>query len=124
MPGSPSDFFVKDFTGQWLDMDLLPEIMPDPKLRFTPQYVDMARSEVEYFFATMLRENRPMTDFIDPDFTYTSSLFAKHVYQLPIKHRSVFAMYRRETDDVRNRTTSQPRRNKRDLQDRQGQPGK
>jgi len=85
MPGSPSDFFVKDFTGQWLDMDLLPEIMPDPKLRFTPQYVDMARSEVEYFFATMLRENRPMTDFIDPDFTYTSSLFAKHVYQLPIK---------------------------------------
>ncbi|QDT60382.1 hypothetical protein SV7mr_29030 [Stieleria bergensis] len=85
MPGRASDFFVKDFTGQWLDMDLLPEIMPDPKLRFTPQYVDMARSEVEYFFATMLRENRPMTDFIDPDFTYTSLLFAKHVYQLPIK---------------------------------------
>lgn len=84
MPDSPSDFFVKDFTQQWLDMDLLPEIMPDPKLRFTPYYVEMARSEVEYFFATMLRENRPMTDFIDPDFTYTSSLFAKDVYELPM----------------------------------------
>ena len=82
MPDSPSDFFVKDFTGQWLDMDRLPEIMPDPKLRFTPYYVEIARQEIEYFFAAMLRENRPIRDFIDPDFTYTSPLFAEDVYRL------------------------------------------
>lgn len=82
MPDKPSDFFIKDFIGQWLDMDRLSEIMPDPKLRFTPYYVEMAQHEVEHFFAEMLRENRPMSDFIDPDFTYTSPLFAEDVYRL------------------------------------------
>ncbi len=84
MPKDATDVFVRDFTGQWLDIALLTEIMPDPKFGFTPDYVHMARSETEHFFAEMLRENRPMTDFIDPDFTYTSPLFAKDVYQLDL----------------------------------------
>lgn len=87
LPDSPSDFFVKDFTGQWLEMNRLPEIMPDPKLRFTPYYVETAQQEVEYFFAAMLRENRPLKDFIDPDFTYTSPLFAKDVYRLTMPEK-------------------------------------
>ena len=82
MPRHATDTFVRDFTGQWLDTALLAEIMPDPKFRFTPYYVDMARSEVEHFFAEMLRENRPISDFIDPDFTYTSPLFAHDVYRI------------------------------------------
>jgi hypothetical protein len=82
MPTQATDTFIRDFTGQWLDTALLSEIMPEPRLRFAPDYVDMARSEVEHFFAAMLRENRPMTDFIDPDFTYTSPLFATDVYGL------------------------------------------
>ena len=58
--------------------------MPDPAFGFTPYYVEMARDEIEHFFAEVLRENRPMTDFIDPDFTYTSTLFAKEVYGVDV----------------------------------------
>ena len=82
MPKHATDIFVREFTGQWLDTELLPEIMPDPKFRFTQYHIVTARSEVEHFFAAMLRENRPMADFIDPDFTYTSPWFAKDVYRL------------------------------------------
>jgi hypothetical protein len=85
MPGTWNHPFVQSFTRQWLDTGLLPEIMPDQKLNFTPYYVEMARDEVEHFFAAMLRENRPMTDFIDPDFTYTSGVFARNVYQLDVE---------------------------------------
>lgn len=82
MPRRPGDAFVTSFTGQWLGLRLLPEIMPDPKFNFTPYYVDTARAEVEHSFAEMIRANRPMTDFIDPDFTYTSPLFAQNVYKM------------------------------------------
>jgi hypothetical protein len=85
MPSKPGDAFVSSFTGQWLDTRLLPGIMPDPKFGFTPYYVEMARDEVEYSFAEMIRKNRPMTDFIDPDFTYTSSTFANNVYKMNVK---------------------------------------
>lgn len=84
IPSKPSDAFIKSFTGQWLDTAQLPEIMPDPKFNFTPYYVDMARSEIEYSFAEMIRKNRPMTDFIDPNFTYTSPLFAKDIYGIDV----------------------------------------
>jgi mono/diheme cytochrome c family protein len=102
LPHSPRNPFVQDFTRQWLDTGLLPEIMPDPKFNFTPYYIDIARDEVEYFFAEMIRENRPLTDFIDPDFTYTSPLFARHVYQLRI--------------DVRDEQSQRDQRNQRELQ--------
>ena len=85
MPTTWNHPFVQSFTRQWLGTGLLPEIMPDPKLNFTPYYVEMARDEIEHSFAEMLRKNRPMSDFIDPDFTYTSGLFARSVYQLDVK---------------------------------------
>lgn len=87
MPTKWNQPLVQSFTRQWLDTGLLTEIMPDQKFDFTPYYVEIARDEVEYSFAAMLRENRPMTDFIDPDFTYTSGLFARNVYNLNVKPR-------------------------------------
>ena len=88
MPKNATDVFIREFTGQWLDTALLPEIMPDPKFNFSSEDVEMARSEIEHFFAAMLRENRPVTDFIDPDFTYTSPLFASDVYELKQNSKS------------------------------------
>ncbi len=82
MPQGPQDAMVKAFTGQWLDTDRLPEIMPDPKFKFGDAELSAARSEIEYFFAAILRENLPLVDFIDPDFIYTSPAFAKKVYGL------------------------------------------
>ncbi|MDF1752120.1 MAG: DUF1588 domain-containing protein [Verrucomicrobiales bacterium] len=85
LPKKATHQFIKSFTGQWLDTDKLPEIMPDPKFNFTPYYIDLARKEIEYNFLEMIQKNRPMTDFIDPDFTHTSPLFAKNIYGFEVE---------------------------------------
>jgi hypothetical protein len=84
MPRKPTDAMVQSFTGQWLDTTLLPEIMPDPRLKFSEAEIALAEKEVEHFFTEILAQNRPMTDFIDPDFHYTTPQFAKDNYQYPI----------------------------------------
>lgn len=82
IPTGPSAPFIKQFTEQWLDTRLLADIMPDRKFKFSASDSANAKREVEAFFAEMLRENRPMTDFIDPDFTWTTPRIAKNVYEL------------------------------------------
>ena len=82
LPGRASAALCVNFTSQWLDTRLLSEIMPDAKFKFTANDEKNARLEVEHFFFTMLSENRPLTDFIDPDFTWTSGRLAKNVYGL------------------------------------------
>jgi hypothetical protein len=56
--------------------------MPDPVFNFTADDLDLAKREVEYFFTEMLKSNHPMTDFIDPDFTFTTPAFAEKIYQV------------------------------------------
>ena len=73
---------ITNFTGQWLDTRKLPDVMPDPRFKVLPSDETSARLEVEHFFLEMLKDNRPMTDFIDPDFTWTSARIAKNIYQL------------------------------------------
>ncbi len=80
LPRKANDPFIESFTGQWLDTRLLAEIMPDPRLKFSQDDQKNARLEVETFFHEMLEKNRPLTDFIDPDFTYTSPSIAKKIY--------------------------------------------
>ncbi len=81
MPTQPTDAMVQNFTSQWLDTKLLPEIMPDPVFNFSEAEIGIAEEEVEHFFAEILTRNLPMTDFIDPDFHYTTPQFAKDNYQ-------------------------------------------
>lgn len=84
LPSDPESAMVQSFTSQWLDTNLLPQIMPDPVFKFSEGEIKMAEREVEHFFTEILTNNRPMTDFIDPDFHYTSPQFAKDNYQYPI----------------------------------------
>ena len=81
MPRKPTSAMVQSFTGQWLDTNLLPEIMPDPKFKFSEAEIALAEKEVEHFFTEILTKNLPMTDFIDPDFHYTTPQFARNNYQ-------------------------------------------
>jgi len=83
LPRSPSSPMIRDFTEQWLDTRLLPEIMPDEKFGFSDDEIELAKSEVEHFFFTILKENRPVRDFIDPDFITTSKRFAIENYDFP-----------------------------------------
>jgi mono/diheme cytochrome c family protein len=80
LPKSPSSPMIRDFTEQWLDTRLLPEIMPDEAFKFSPEEIEIAKAEVEHFFFTILKENRPLRDFIDPDFLTTSKRFAMENY--------------------------------------------
>ncbi|MBS1830758.1 MAG: DUF1588 domain-containing protein [Acidobacteria bacterium] len=80
LPKKPDALMVRNFTGQWLDTRKLASIMPDPAFQFSEADIATARQEVEYFFAEMLAKNLPMTDFIDPDFTFTTKPFAARNY--------------------------------------------
>ena len=71
---------VRNFTGQWLGTRKLASIMPDPAFQFSEADLAMARQEVEWLFAEMMGKNLPMTDFIDPDFTYAARSFAARNY--------------------------------------------
>jgi hypothetical protein len=80
LPKTHTAPMIQSFVGQWLGTRSLHGIMPDPKFRFDESSVDMAKFETERFFTEMLTENRPMTDFIDPDFTFSSVAFIQRNY--------------------------------------------
>jgi len=73
-----------NFAGQWLELRNLSQASPDPK-RF-PDFDDdlreAMRRETTLFFLAMLRENRPIPDFIDGRFTFLNERLARH-YGIP-----------------------------------------
>lgn len=80
LPSKPDAPMIRNFTSQWLDTRKLASIMPDPAFNFSDADIAMARQEVEWFFAEMLGRNLPLSDFMDPDFTFTSISFATRNY--------------------------------------------
>lgn len=78
-----SQNFIRSFTQQWLGLHELISIMPDPKFgRFRDSDRKAMESEAEMFFAEMIRENRPLADFITPDFTFTNADVGAAIYDL------------------------------------------
>ncbi|MEM7147513.1 MAG: DUF1592 domain-containing protein [Verrucomicrobiota bacterium] len=72
------EHFLESFTGQWLDLRHLPDIMPDPRLlRWTDKDLAAVTAETELFVSEILRNNLPISTFIDPDFTYLNKRNAK-----------------------------------------------
>lgn len=70
--------FLDSFTGQWLDLRLLPQIMPDSRLlNWNDKDLAAITAETEMFVAEILRENHPLETFIDSDFTYLNRRNAK-----------------------------------------------
>ena len=85
LAGKQVERFLDSFTGQWLDLRLLPEIMPDVRLlNWNDNYLNAITAETELFIAEILRENHPLETFIDPDFTYLNRHNAK-LYDRPFK---------------------------------------
>ena len=75
---------VENFAGQWLQTRNLKLVNPDRGLFPTfdePLRAAMAR-ESEVFFATVLVENRPITDFLHADYTFLNDRLAQH-YGIP-----------------------------------------
>ncbi len=72
--------FSKNFAGQWLQLRNLELVQPDKK-RF-PSFDDKLRQsmrkETEAFFSYLLMNNRPVTEFLDADYTFINSSLARH----------------------------------------------
>ena len=69
-----------NFAGQWLELRNLDVIKPDPQKfpAWGPELRDAMRTETRLFFDYVLRENRPISDFLDARYTFLNETLAKH----------------------------------------------
>jgi hypothetical protein len=72
--------FAENFAGQWLETRNLDIVKPDPD-RFKEWDVelrDAMKRETVMFFEYVLRENRPVSDFLTADYTFLNARLATH----------------------------------------------
>ncbi|MBK9168617.1 MAG: DUF1592 domain-containing protein [Bryobacterales bacterium] len=71
---------AENFAGQWLETRNLDSVNPDPDKfpEWGPELRDDMKAETRYFFDAMLRENRPLADFLDAPFSFINERLAKH----------------------------------------------
>ena len=70
--------FLTSFTGQWLDLRVLSDIMPDSRLlKWTEKDTQAVKAETNLFVAEILRQNHRIETFIDPTFTYLNQRNAR-----------------------------------------------
>jgi len=75
-----SDALVTNFAGQWLYLRNLALSTPDPD-EF-PEFDDALRAaflqETQMFFASILRDNRPVTELLSANYSYLNDRLAEH----------------------------------------------
>ncbi len=71
---------ASNFAGQWLETRNLDSVKPDPQKfpDWNPELRDAMKTETRMFFDTVLRENRPVSDFLDAKYTFLNETLAKH----------------------------------------------
>ena len=69
-----------NFAAQWLETRNLDVVKPDPQKfpEWDPELRDAMRTETSLFFDYILRENRPMADFLDSRYTFLNERLARH----------------------------------------------
>jgi hypothetical protein len=92
---------VDNFAGQWLDLRNLAVAKPDPEIfpEFNESLRDSFLEETTLFFQSILREDRPVSDLLDANYTYLNQRLAEH-YGIPNIYGSQF---RRVTLDTHER---------------------
>ncbi|MFT5290412.1 MAG: hypothetical protein ACI82F_002487 [Planctomycetota bacterium] len=75
-----SSRMVEGFASQWLQLRPLEEHAPDPKRfpDYTPELRRAMQAETEMLFEAVLRENRPISDLLNPGFTFLNERLANH----------------------------------------------
>lgn len=85
MLDDPKSAAIADnFAGQWLETRNLDSVKPDPQKfpEWGPELRNAMRTETRMFFEAILRENRPISDFLNAKFTFVNDVLAKH-YGIP-----------------------------------------
>ena len=71
---------VENFAGQWLQLRNLKTVQPDPKL--FPEFDESLRAamlkETEEYFATIMKEDRSILEFLDSDYAVLNSRMARY----------------------------------------------
>ena len=72
--------FAQNFAGQWLETRNLDVVKPDPDKfkEFTPELREAMKAETTLFFEYVLRENRPVSDFLNAKYTFLNERLASH----------------------------------------------
>jgi len=80
LAGPRSAALADNFAGQWLETRNLDSVTPDPKKfpEWGPDLRDAMKNETRMFFESLLRENRPLADFLDARYTFLNERLAKH----------------------------------------------
>ncbi|MDB4520512.1 DUF1592 domain-containing protein, partial [Akkermansiaceae bacterium] len=73
--------FSRHFAGQWLGFKkMIDEVQPDPE-RF-PEFNEELRNSMYHegidYFTHLVRENRPLTELIDSNYTFANAALSKH----------------------------------------------
>src|SRR5262245_17057273 len=86
-----TDALVNNFAAQWLNLRRVEEVVVDP-LRY-PNYdlslMQAFRRETELFVGSTIREDRPVRDLLDADYTFVNEHLARH-YGIPGVYGSRF----------------------------------
>lgn len=95
--------FIKNFTGQWLDLRDIEFTTPDKKMY--PEFDRILRfsmvSETEGFFRHLLKNDLSVLNFIDSDFAILNQRMATH-YKIPgVKGHEQFRVVQLPEDSVR-----------------------
>ena len=79
-----SSALAENFAGQWLEIRSLDAMKPDPKKfpDWGPELKEAMRTETRMFFESIMRENRPVSDFLDGNYTFLNEQLARH-YGIP-----------------------------------------
>ena len=74
-----SKAFVSNFSGQWLFLRNLDQVKPDPDVfpEFDATLRKSFQEETQLFFNAILRDNRPLTEFLDAKYTYLNQRLAE-----------------------------------------------
>jgi mono/diheme cytochrome c family protein len=79
-----SEALVSNFTGQWLSVRSLKT--SEPVVNLFPDFDDNLRAafqrEIELFFASIVQEDRGVTELLDANYTFVNERLAKH-YGIP-----------------------------------------
>jgi hypothetical protein len=73
-----SGSFADDFAGQWLELRNLDTVKPDPDrfLYWGPELRAAMKNETRMFFDYILRNNRPLSEFLDAKYTFLNERLA------------------------------------------------
>jgi hypothetical protein len=85
MLDSPNaDALATRFAAQWLRLQDLEKVIPDPILYpYSDQTLSLAlKKETELFFGSLVREDRSLLDLLTADYTYANERVARH-YGIP-----------------------------------------